>query len=124
MKNIVYIILWYIFWLQASFADGWILGTFRDSPEETEKAIREWDIHLDDIPNMIKYAIDFLLWIAGTIAIIFVIVWAYKILLGSLEQDKTKWKETIIMAIFWFAIASLAWFIIKFLIDNLSGSIS
>jgi type IV secretory pathway VirB2 component (pilin) len=58
--------------------------------------------------------------IAGTIAIIFIIIWAYKILFGSLEQDKTKWKDTIIMALSWFAIASLAWFIIKLIIDNFS----
>jgi type IV secretory pathway VirB2 component (pilin) len=58
--------------------------------------------------------------IAGTVAIIFIIIWAYKILFGSLEQDKTKWKDTIIMALSGFAIASLAWFIIKFIIDNFS----
>jgi len=75
---------------------------------------------MEDIPNILKWAIDFFMWIAWTIAIIFIIIWAYQILFGSLEQDKTKWKNTIIMALWGFAIASLAWLIIKFLLENLS----
>ncbi len=120
MKKIIYIILAYITSIQFLYADWWILWDFKGSADETEKALRTWNIHTEDIPNIMKWAIDFLMQIAWTIAIIFIIVWAYKILFGSLEQDKTKWKDTIIMALFGFAIASLAWFIIKFIIDNLS----
>lgn len=118
MKNFLYLILWFTSSLSYSFADWWILWEFRW--DETEKAIRTWDIHITDIPVMLKSVIDFWLSIAWTIAVIFVIVWAYKILFGSLEQDKTKWKDTIIMALGWFAIASLAWFIVKLIIDNLA----
>lgn len=118
MTKIFYTFMWYILSLQLTFADGWILWDFRW--EETEKAIKNWDIHLEDIPNMINSAINFFMSIAWTIAIIFIIVWAYKILFGSLEQDKTKWKDTILMALGWFAIASLAWFIIKLIVANLS----
>jgi len=81
--------------------------------------LREWDVTLDDIPTAIKSAIDFFMWIAGTIAVIFVIIWAYKILFGSLQQDKTKWRDTIIMALWGFALAALAWMIIQVLIVNL-----
>jgi len=125
MKKIIYTIIWYILSSNIIFAaadDSWtdwgILWSF--AWDETEEKLKTWDIHLSDIPIMLKWAIDFLMWIAWTIAIIFIIIWAYKILFGSLEHNKTKWKDTIIMAIFWFAIASLAWFIIKFIIDNLS----
>lgn len=120
MKKTFYFLLSYIIIIESTFADWWILWDFKWSPEETEKALRNWTIHTDDIPNILKWAIDFMLWFAWSIAVIFIILWAYKILLWSLEQDKTKWKDTIIMALWWFAIASLAWFIIKFLIDNLS----
>jgi len=116
MKNIFLIIMWFILSTHASFADWWILWD-----KVSEDQLRRWEVHIDDIPNIIKWAIDFLMSIAWTIAIIFVIIWAYKILFGSLEQDKTKWKDTIIMAVFWFAIASLAWFIIRLIIDNLSS---
>lgn len=116
MKKYFFYILWLLTSIQTSFAsdDAWLLW---DSL--TTKQLREWDIHTSDIPWVIKGAINFWMWIAWTIAVIFIILWAFKILFWSLEQDKTKWKDTIIMAIFWFAIASLAWFIIRLVIDNL-----
>ncbi len=129
MNKIFYTFIWYMLSLQFTFAN-WVKdwgflwdfigkrGTWTWA-SNTQEALRTWDIHVSDIPNIIRWAIDFFITIAWTVAIIFIIIWAYKILLGSLEQDKTKWKDTIIMAIWWFAIASLAWFIIKVIIDNL-----
>lgn len=120
IKIIYYFLLISITSINKTFADWGILWNFKWDAASTDKALRSWDIHTDDIPNIIKWAIDFMIQIAGTIAIIFIIIWAYQILFWSLEWDKSKWKNTIIMAITWFAIASLAWFIIKFIIDNLS----
>jgi len=82
--------------------------------------IRNGDIHIDDIPEVIRSMINFFMGIAWTIAVIFVIIGAYKILFWSLQQDKTKWRDTIIAALGWFALASLSWLIIRFIIDNLS----
>ncbi len=112
MKKVFFTFIWYILSLQLTFADWWILWNI------DEADIRNWNIHVDDIPQILRWSIDFFITIAWTIAVIFIIIWAYKILLWSLEQDKTKWKDTIIMAIWWFALASLAWFIVKLLIDN------
>jgi len=126
MNKVFYTFIWYILSLQLTFADAWLLWDFvkdrdpsKSAYSDTTTALRNWDVHVWDIPVIIKWSIDFFITIAGTVAIIFIIIWAYKILLGSLEQDKTKWKDTIIMAIGWFALASLAWFIVKLLIDNL-----
>ena len=100
---------------QASLAaDSWLLWWV------TEKKLRNWTITTEDIPKIISSAIDFLMWFAWTIAIIFIIIGWYKIALWSLEQDKTKWKETIFMALSWFALAALAWVIIQMIIDNFS----
>ena len=120
MKKIIYTIIWLSTYINTTFADWGFLGNFRDNnPKSTEKAIREWDIHVDDIPNIITWAINILLWLAWTISIIFIIIWAYKILFWSaISSDRTEWKNTIIMALVWFAIASLSWFIIKLIIDN------
>jgi hypothetical protein len=118
MKQFLCILFWYISTLQFTFADWGFLWNFRW--DDTEKALRTWDVHIEDIPIILKSAINFFMGIAGTIAIIFIIVWAYKILFGSLEQDKTKWKDTIIMALTGFALASLSWFIIKIILDNFS----
>ncbi len=113
MKNIFFSILWIFFWIQNSFADGawWITWL-------SWEKLRNWDVHTDDIPNMMVSIINFGIYIAWSVAIIFIIVWAYKILLGSIQQDKTKWKDTIIMAIWGFIIATLAWFIINFIMTN------
>lgn len=86
----------------------------------SDSRLRNWDVHVSDIPVAIKSAIDFFMWIAGTVAVIFVVIGAYKILFGSLQQDKTKWRDTIIMALGGFALAALSWMIIKVIISNLT----
>jgi len=96
--------------------DLWVFWS--DSSCLTQSDMRTWNINIDNIPCLIQWATNFFLWIAGTIAVIFVIIWAYKILFWSITQDTNKWKETIIMALTGFAIATLSWFIIKILIDN------
>ncbi|MDD3793368.1 MAG: pilin [Candidatus Gracilibacteria bacterium] len=116
MKNIFFAFIGIISSIKYSFAnDAGLLG---DSL--TTKQLREGDIHVNDILNIIRGAIDFAMGIAGTIAVIFIIFGAYQILFGSIEQDRSKGKNTIIMAITGFVLASLSWFIIKLIIDNLS----
>jgi len=97
----------------ANASDWWILWDWTIWAK-----LKDWTIWFENIPWMIVYAIDFLMWIAATISVIFIIIWAYKILFGSISQDKTKWRDTILMAIWGFIIASLAWFIIKLILDN------
>lgn len=80
--------------------------------------LRTGDVHSDDIAGALKWMIDIFLWLAWTIAVIFVIIWAYKLLFGSLKSDHTQWRETITMALTGFAISVLAWFIVKFIFDN------
>lgn len=117
INKIFFTIIWLLLSSQASFA--------ADTPDNllwwtTEEKLRNWNIHTGDIPWIISWAVDFLMWFAGTIAIIFIIIGWYKIALWSLEQDKTKWKETIFMALSWFAVAALSYVIIQLIIDNFS----
>lgn len=107
--------------LELALADWWLFWDFKWSSSASEKALRTGDIHTEDIPNMIRGAIDFFLGIAWTISIIFIIIWAYQLLMWSMESDSKTWKKTIAMAIGWFAIAALAWVMIWFVIDNLSS---
>ena len=121
MKKIFFSLIGFLLSLEISFADAWILWDFKkwtDYKGTTEQAIRRWDIHTDDIPNIMRGMIDFLMQIAGTIAIIFIIVWAYHFLTGTASMDKTKWIKTIKMALWGFALSALSWFIIKLIIDN------
>jgi len=115
MKNIILTFIMLSI-TKISFArDWWVFWNWT-----TWTKLRDWSISLWDIPDMITYAINFFMWIAATISVIFIIIWAYKILFGSISQDKTKWRDTIIMAIWGFILASLAWFIIKLVLDNFS----
>lgn len=116
MNKIKYIILWILLSNHANLyaTDAWVLGWI------TKEKVRTWDIHAEDIPKIISYAVDYLMWFAATISIIFIIVWAYKIALWSLEWEKSEWKKTIFYALGWFVLASLSWLIFKLIIDNFS----
>ena len=118
IKNTKYINILFttliLFYTKISFAADW--GFLWNNI--IWRKLKDWEVWFGDIPNMITYAIDFFMWIAATISVIFIIIWAYKILFGSISQDKTKWRDTILMAIWGFIIASLAWFIIKIILDN------
>jgi hypothetical protein len=121
MKKYIALAIAWIANIQNTYAteDLWIFWSKNTCLKDNgPNAMREWNIHIENIPCMIQWAINFFLGIAGTIAVIFVIVWAYKILFGSLTQSTNEWKNTIIMALTGFAIATLSWFIIKILLDN------
>lgn len=96
-----------------TFADTWIFWSCVD-----QNQIRTWDIHIETIPCVIRTSIDFFMWIAWTISIIFIIIWAYQMLFWSLQKDVTKWRNTIIYSLAWFALAACSWLIIKFILDN------
>ena len=114
MKKTLTLTSLFTYWVaQVSAASSNVLGI-------SDGDLRNWNIDINDIPVAIQSLINFFLSIAGTITVIFVIVWAYKILFGSLQQDKTKWKNTIMMALWGFAVASLAWVIIKVILANLA----
>lgn len=114
MKKIFYTLVFYFFIINKTLAsDAWILSGWT-----TAEKLRKWEVNIDDIPNMISWATNILIWVAWTIAVIFIIVWGYKYLFWSLEGNIDKWKDTIYMALVWFAISALAYFIIKFIIDN------
>lgn len=113
-----YIILWALLSIHSNIYanEVWILWW----TNVTKDKIRTWDFHTDDIPLVISWAIDYLMWVAATISLIFIIVWAYKIALWTLEWDKSKWKETVYYALAWFVLSSCSWLIIKFVFDNFS----
>lgn len=82
--------------------------------------LRKWEIEIGDLWDIIVYATDFFMSIAATVSVMFIIIWAYKILFGSISQDKTKWRDTILMAIWGFIIAALSWFIVRIIFKNFS----
>jgi hypothetical protein len=97
-------------------ADTWVFWVCR-----SQEQIRTGDINISTIPCVIDSLIDVFMWIAWTVAIVFIIIWAYQMLFWSLVKDNSKWKTTIIYAISWFVLASFSWLIIKFILDNFSN---
>lgn len=118
-KNAFYVLIWFLIKFELLFAAsaGWIMWE-EDKTWISKEDVRSWNLHIDDIPVILRNIIDLLLWVAWTITIILIIIWGYKIVYGAATWEKTKWRDTIIMALTWFAISSLAWFIIKFVLDN------
>lgn len=117
IRNIIKLIFFTSFYFLhniITFADAGILGWVSDSE------LRNWEVHTDDLPKIITRAIDFIMWFAWTIAIIFIIIGSYQILFWSVSGDKSKWQATIKLALSWFALAACAWIIIKIIIDNFS----
>ena len=116
MKKILFL-LFYFFWIASSFAKNtgllwWAWKTVED--------IRNGNIHIWDFPDMIRYMIDIFLALAWTISLLFIIIWSYQIIFGSLSDNKTKWKEIVMMALAWFVLSAMAWFIVKLILDNIS----
>jgi len=118
MKKLYFIFFWLLFLFQNKVfaSDAWILWDWINWVSAEQ--LREGKIHIDDIPKILIYATDFLMWIRATIAIIFIIIGAYQLLLWPLDWNKTKWKETILLALWWLVLASLAWVILKAILDN------
>ncbi len=112
MKKIFYIIVWILLSFQTSFATEnitWI----------SNKKLREGDVGLDDIWTLLSTLIKIWIYIAWSIAIIWIIFWAYKVLFGSL-QGKNEWKDAIFKSILWLIITFCAWLIVKIIFDNLT----
>lgn len=123
MKKIFYTLfgMLLLFEHQVFAWDTWVFVwlTWSNNMSALER-IRKWDIRSDDIPGILQWATNYLMWFAGTIAIIFIIIWAYKIAFWGISWDKSDGKKTVFLALWWFALASVSWLILKIIIDNFS----
>lgn len=84
-----------------------------ESGDLVEK-FRTGKFELYDLPAYIIYLIDFLIYVAGGIAVFFVVVGGYKYMIGGMADDKDAGKKTIRYALTGFAISVLAWVIVNF----------
>ncbi len=68
---------------------------------------------LYDIPCYATYLIEVLVYFAGGIAILFVVIGGYQYMLGGVTEDKEAGKKTLLYAIGGFALVVLAWTIVN-----------
>ncbi len=73
--------------------------------------IRTGEMHLWNIPCYIKFITQTLVGLAGTLAVIFVMIGGYKYVIGR-DEDKDAAKKTITYALIGLAVSLMAWIII------------
>lgn len=78
-------------------------------------AIQKGRVRLYMIPYFITYLVEFLLGIAGLVAVLFVIVGGYKYVVGGLVEDKEGGKKVIQNALIGLIVALSAWMVVNFI---------
>ncbi len=84
-------------------------------------AINSGRITLAMIPYFITYFSNFLLGMAGLIAVLFVVLGGYRYVIGGLTEDKEKGKQTIMHALMGFGLSLLAWAIVNIVMAAVTG---
>lgn len=67
------------------------------------------------LPFFLVYIIEFLLQIAGLIAVLFVVIGGYRYVLGGITEDKESGKKTITHALVGLVLSLSAWIIVNFI---------
>jgi hypothetical protein len=78
-------------------------------------AVKLGKIGLFMVPFFITYLIQFLLGIAGLVAVLFVVIGGYHYVIGGITEEKEKGKKTILHALMGLIVALSAWMIINFI---------
>lgn len=92
------------------------IGGFGDACIGLANMIREGTITLRQIPCFIKYFSQTLIAIAGSVAVIFVMVGGYRYVLGG-EANKEDAKKTITYALIGLAVSLLAWIMVDIVLQ-------
>lgn len=78
-------------------------------------AVKTGRLHLYMMPFFITYLSEFLLEIAGLIAILFVVLGGYRYVVGGLTEDKDSGKKTVTNALIGLIVAFSAWIVVNFI---------
>lgn len=78
-------------------------------------AVKLGKIRLFMVPLFITFLIQFLLGIAGIVAVLFVVIGGYHYVVGGLIEEKEKGKTTIRNALMGLIVALSAWMVVNFI---------
>lgn len=70
-------------------------------------------VSLNDFPLLVIYLIQWVLTIAGGIAVIMIMIGGFQYMLGGVTDDKERGKKTLIYAITGLVVAFMAWWIVE-----------
>lgn len=79
-------------------------------------AIRTGDISLRQLPCFVAYFSQVLIGLAGTLAVIFVMIGGYRYVIGN-PDEKDKAKKTITYALIGLAVTLLAWILVDIVLQ-------
>ena len=86
--------------------------------QETQNTLAEkfktGEFEVYDLADYVVYLIEALIYLAGGISVLFVVIGGYKYMIGAISDDKEAGKKTIGYALGGFAVAVLAWTIVNF----------
>jgi hypothetical protein len=78
-------------------------------------------IELSDLPILVVYWIDYLTWIAGSIAVVFIMIGGIQYMVGSLSDQKDAGKDTLKYAVIGLIVTFISWLGINMLQSFLTG---
>lgn len=122
MKKIfLYAVFYFIMFQQALAAEtknNSVTDGFALIPEKEIKGcdFLTGEMKMSCIPNYIQYLIEIIVGMAGTIAVIFIMVGGFKYIFSAVSEDKEAGKETIKNAIIGLIITGMAWIIVSAII--------
>lgn len=122
MKKIFYAFL--VFWLNFSvvFADVTLIpkgGILENNGSEVCN-FNTGDMSFACIPIYIKYLIDIIIGLAGTIALVVLMIGGFKYIFGAVSENKDSGKKTIQSALTGLIIAGMAWILVTGLVSLLT----
>ncbi|MCK5460774.1 hypothetical protein KAI58_02215 [Candidatus Gracilibacteria bacterium] len=79
------------------------------------KKVKEGTLSLGDVPLVIVYWLDWLTWLAGSIAVLFVVIGGYQYSIGGITDDKERGKKTLLYAIAGLIVTFFAWIAVDIL---------
>jgi len=101
--------------------ESYIDGIIPSNNHEIGKKIKEGRIELNDFPIFIVQAIDLITRIAGTIAVLVLVVGGIQYMVGGFSDNTDKGKNTIKYALIGLAVSFLAWVIVNLVQTQLTG---
>lgn len=79
-------------------------------------ALKSGNMHFWMIPYFVNYALEFVISVAGVLAVLMVIVGGYFYIYGAVTDDKEKGKTVISYALGGYALVLVSWFIVNALL--------
>lgn len=118
MKKIIYLAIFYFLLIPQTFAaSGFSLIPAGNTLKDKGCDFQTGEISFSCIPHYIVYLIEIIVAIAGTIAVIFIMIGGLKYIFSGISEDKEAGKETIKNAIIGLVITGLAWIIVTFVVS-------